>query len=117
MRLYGLPLLACFSIPFPSALAQSPLTPVNESGQIVVTIEKNNFSPAEIHVHAGQKIEILIKNFDPTAEEFDFASLKVEKVIAGHSEGIVHLRKLDPGIYPFIGEYHSETAKGTVIAE
>ena len=56
MRLYGMPLLACFSIPIPSALAQSPLTPVNESGQIVVTIERNNFSPAEIHVRVAASL-------------------------------------------------------------
>jgi hypothetical protein len=77
----------------------------------------NQFSPAEIHVPAGQKNQLLIKNLDPTAEEFDSTRLKVEKVIAGHSEGVVHLRSLDPGNYPFMGEYHSETAKGIVIAE
>jgi plastocyanin len=100
-----------------AASAQSALTPVNESGQIVLTIENHKFSPAEIHVKSGQKSQILIKNLDATAEEFDSTSLKIEKVIAGRSEGVVRLRGLDAGSYPFVGEYHPDTAKGVVIAE
>lgn len=98
-------------------MAQSALTSVNESGQVVLTIENHVFSPAEIHVRAGQKTQILVKNLDPTAEEFDSTSLKIEKVIAGKSEGVMRLRSLDPDSYPFTGEYHADTAKGVVIAE
>jgi hypothetical protein len=29
----------------------------------------------------------------------------------------VRLRALTPGKYPFMGEYHSETAQGVVIAQ
>ncbi len=97
--------------------AQAAQTPANESGQIVLRIENHVFSPAEIHVKAGQRTQILVINLDPTAEEFDSTSLKVEKVIAGKSEGVVRLRSLDPGSYPFIGEYHADTAKGVVVAE
>ena len=42
---------------------------------------------------------------------------RVEKVIAGKSQGIVHISPLKPGRYDFIGEYHDSTAKGQVIAE
>jgi hypothetical protein len=41
----------------------------------------------------------------------------VEKVVGGGDQGIVRLRPLAPGRYDFMGEYHSETAKGVVIAE
>jgi len=37
--------------------------------------------------------------------------------VAGKSEGVLRLRALDPGSYPFVGEYNSDTAKGVVIAE
>jgi hypothetical protein len=37
--------------------------------------------------------------------------------VAGHSSGNVRLRPLKPGRYPFMGEYHSSTAQGVVIAE
>jgi plastocyanin len=110
-------LIAAFAIAPVSAQTPPQPTPVNESGQIVVTLEKHVFAPAEIHVRAGQKTQILLKNLDATAEEFDSTSLKVEKVIAGRSEGVVRLRALDPGSYPFIGEYNADTDKGVVIAE
>jgi len=43
--------------------------------------------------------------------------MKVEKVIPGKSKGVVRIGPLTPGKYPFIGEYHESTAKGTVTAE
>jgi hypothetical protein len=68
-------------------------------------------------VKAGQPNVIALTNNDDTAEEFDSTALKVEKVVAGHSSGNVRLRPLSPGKYSFIGEYHSDTAQGVVIAE
>jgi hypothetical protein len=56
-------------------------------------------------------------NADPLSEEFDSAALKVEKVIAGRSQGIVRIAPLKAGTYEFVGEYHEETAKGRVVAE
>jgi len=41
----------------------------------------------------------------------------VEKVVAGNSSGNVRIRALDPGRYPFMGEYHSESAQGVVVAD
>jgi plastocyanin len=84
---------------------------------ISVTIKDHRFTPAEIHVPAGKPATLNIKNDDATAEEFDSSALKIEKVIGGGGEGSVRLRPLDPGRYPFMGEYHSDTAKGVVIAE
>ena len=84
---------------------------------IDVTIKDHKFSPAEIHVPARQAATLNIKNEDSLAEEFDSTALKVEKVIGGGQQGSVHLRPLDPGRYPFMGEYHSDTAQGVVIAE
>ena len=84
---------------------------------IDVTIKDHKFSPTEIHVPAHQAIALNIKNQDPMAEEFDSTALKIEKVIGGGHEGTVHLRPLEPGRYPFMGEYHPDTAQGVVIAE
>ena len=60
---------------------------------------------------------ITVVNDDATAEEFDSTALKVEKVVAGKSKGFVRIGPLQPGRYPFIGEYNEATAKGEVIAE
>ena len=43
--------------------------------------------------------------------------MKVEKVIPGKSKGVVRIGPLKPGRYPFFGEFHEATAKGTLIAE
>jgi hypothetical protein len=84
---------------------------------IDVTIKDHRFSPSEIHVPAGKPAVLNIKNEDATAEELDSSTLKIEKVIGGGQDGTVRLRPLDPGRYPFMGEYHSDTAQGIVIAE
>jgi len=82
-----------------------------------ITIRNHRFEPAELHVPAGKRITLTIINADPLSEEFDSSALKVEKVIAGNSQGVVHIAPLNPGHYRFIGEYHDDTAKGEVIAE
>jgi len=84
---------------------------------IDLTVKDHRFTPAEIHIKAGQPAVINMHNQDPTAEEFDSDALGVEKVIAGRRSGLVRLHPLSPGRYPFMGEYHSDTAQGVVIAE
>jgi cupredoxin-like protein len=86
-------------------------------GPIPVTLKDHHFTPAVIHVKAGEPAIIALANNDDQAEEFDSTSLKVEKVVAAHSSGNVRLRPLAPGKYPFMGEYHSQTAQGVVVAE
>jgi plastocyanin len=92
-------------------------TPSFADDAIPVTLQNHKFSPAEIHVKAGAPAMIALTNRDSQAEEFDSTALKVEKVVAGNSSGNVRLRALTPGKYPFMGEYHSETAQGVVIAQ
>jgi plastocyanin len=92
------------------AAAGDPLT-------IPVSIKDHRFEPSEINVPAGKPVVLTITNKDATAEEFDSSALKVEKVIAGGTYGTVRLRPLGPGTYPFMGEYHADTAKGVVISK
>jgi len=92
-------------------------TPVAADDAIPVTLQNHKFSPAEIRVKANTPAVIALTNKDATAEEFDSSALKVEKVVAGNSSGNVRLRALAPGKYPFMGEYHSTTAQGFVIAQ
>lgn len=98
-------LALCLAAP---AWAEEPLT---------VVLKNHRFEPSEIHVKANTRTQLLVKNQDETAEEFDSTDLRVEKVIAGGREGTVRLPALAPGRYNFIGEFHADTAKGVVIAE
>jgi plastocyanin len=88
-----------------------------EAHAATITIRDHRFDPAEFRVPAGRRIALTVINTDPLSEEFDSAALKVEKVIAGKAQGVVHISPLSPGTYDFIGEYHEDTAKGRIIAE
>jgi len=89
----------------------------DDAGTIAVTLKDHRFSPSEIHVPAGKPVTLVVTNADATAEEFDSTALKVEKVIAGGTYGTIRLRPLGPGRYPFMGEYHADTALGAVVSQ
>ncbi|HEY7248063.1 MAG TPA: cupredoxin domain-containing protein [Xanthobacteraceae bacterium] len=99
--------LGVFVAPSAGALAQD----------FNLVIRNHKFEPEEIRVPAGKRVSISVANEDATPEEFDSAALKVEKVIAGKSKGLVRIGPLSAGRYEFIGEFHADTAKGVVIAE
>lgn len=82
-----------------------------------LTIKDHRFNPAEVRVPAGKKVKLTIDNQDSTAEEFESHELNREKVIPGNSKGVVFIGPLNPGRYPFMGEFNSKTAQGVVIAE
>jgi hypothetical protein len=84
---------------------------------IAVTLKDHRFTPAEIHVPAGKRAVLIVRNEDTAAEEFDSTALKVEKVIVGGTYGTIRLRPLGSGRYPFMGEFHPETAQGVVVAD
>jgi plastocyanin len=100
-----------------SALVVSGGALVAADAPISVTIKDHKFSPEEIRVPAGKAAVLKITNADSTPEEFESKALKIEKVIAGGKDATVHLPALKAGRYPFVGEYHEDTAKGVVIAE
>ena len=101
----------------PTAATADGFTPVNADGQVEVVLKGHVFTPSKIVVPAGKAFQILLKNEDATADEFDSSSLKVEKVVGGGTQGIIRIRPLDPGDYPFMGEFNPATAEGVVTAK
>jgi Cupredoxin-like domain len=101
------------------AVLAAPLsTPrADEPPVIQLTLKDHRFVPAEVHVPSGKAVILRVTNEDDTADEFDSTALKVEKVIVAKGYGLVRLRPLSPGRYPFMGEFHPDTAQGVVIAE
>ena len=84
---------------------------------LLITIKDHQFSPQELKVPSGQKVQIKVRNEDPTPEEFESPSLKREKVVKGNSEITLNVGPLKPGRYDFVGEFHEASAKGALIAE
>ncbi|MFA7240551.1 MAG: cupredoxin domain-containing protein [Sulfuricellaceae bacterium] len=80
-------------------------------------IRNHVFEPSEIRVPAKQKIRLIVKNMDTTPEEFESHELNREKVIPAGATVKILIGPLAPGRYPFVGEFHESTARGTVIAE
>ena len=99
------------------ALALTPLFAYAADAEIAITIKDHQFIPSEVRVPAGKKIKLIIDNQDATAEEFESHELNREKIIAPRSKASVYIGPLNPGSYPFFGEFNAATARGVVIAE
>lgn len=89
----------------------------DQAREIPVKIKNHKFEPAEIVVPAAKPVTLKVHNLDTSAEEFESKVLGIEKVIAGGASATIRLKPLSKGRYPFVGEFHEDTAKGTIVAE
>jgi len=80
-------------------------------------IKDHRFQPAELIIPAGKKIKLSVENRDATPEEFESHPLNREKVIAGNGTATIYIGPLEPGRYPFFGEFNEATAQGVIIAK
>lgn len=85
--------------------------------ELQLSIRNHQFEPAELRVPAGKRIKLTVINRDPTPEEFESYELHREKVIPGNTSGTVYIGPLEPGRYPFFGDFHPKTTTGVIIAE
>lgn len=95
-----------------AANSAAAATPVVE-----IEIRDHLFYPQEVVIPANTKVKLLIKNLDPTPEEFESYELNREKVIAGNSKTVIFIGPLPAGEYPFFGEFYPKTAQGKVVVE
>ena len=105
------------SLVLAAVLALVPAGAMAQDNTAAIVLKDHKFAPAEIHVKANTPTTVTLTNDDDQAEEFDSTSLKIEKIVGGHSTGTMRWRPLRQGRYPFMGEFHSGTAQGVVIAE
>lgn len=101
--------LGCFLFAPVSAMAKPP--------EYVIVIKDHLFQPAEIKVPADTKVKLVIRNEDPTPEEFESYDFNREKIVSGNSQIIVFVGPLKPGRYEFFGEFNPGTAQGLLIVE
>ena len=99
------------------AITLAPLSGSLADTKAMVVIKDHLFQPAEIRVPAGERIMLTVENQDATPEEVESGDMKFEKIIPGSSRGIVRFGPLEPGTYPFFGEFNQATAQGKVIVE
>lgn len=82
-----------------------------------IEIKDHLFYPDVLVIPANTKVKLLIRNLDPTPEEFESYELNREKVITGNSQTVIFIGPLPPGEYPFFGEFYPKTAQGKVVVE
>ena len=85
--------------------------------EVQLAIRDHQFVPTEITVPAHTKVKLVVDNQDPTAEEFESYELNREKVVAAKSQITVYVGPLEPGRYPFFGDFHKDSANGVLIAK
>lgn len=82
-----------------------------------LTIKDHKFQPTEIEIPADKKIVLMVKNEDPTPEEFESIELRREKVVPGGEQITVYIGPLRPGRYEFFGDFNPATARGHIVAK
>ena len=103
-----LPLALIFAIATPAA-AQEP--------NYTLVVKDHKFQPTEIEIPADKKIALIVKNEDPTPEEFESIELRREKVVAGGEQITVYIGPLRPGRYEFFGDFNPTTARGHIVVK
>ncbi len=82
---------------------------------IQITVTDHSFQPSQIIGPANASIVLHVRNLDAAAMEFESVSLRVEKVVAANSEGVIRLRPLAPGRYEFFDDFHQQTRGALVV--
>jgi plastocyanin domain-containing protein len=105
--------LAAFAVA--SAVVPGPVRA--QEPAFTLTIKGHQFSPTEIEIPANVKVKLVVKNEDPTPEEFESTELHREKVIPGGQEGFVFIGPLSPGTFEFFGDFNPKTARGRIVVK
>jgi Cupredoxin-like domain len=95
-------------------LVAAPAAQAQQGATVSVTVKNHRFQPSQLTAPANVPITIRVRNQDSTRMEFESVSLRVERVIAGNSEGVIQIRPLAPGRYDFFDDFNQE-AEGVLV--
>jgi len=100
------------------AIAMLPVFPswAQQATEVQVSYSNGQFQPSELRAPADKPITFRVKNLDAKAMEFESKSLRVEKVVAAKSEGVINVRALKPGRYEFYDDFN-EKARGALVVQ
>jgi Cupredoxin-like domain len=100
------------------AVAMLPVSPsqAQQATEVQVSYSNGQFQPSELRAPADKPITVRVKNLDAKAMEFESKSLRVEKVVAAKSEGVINVRALKPGRYEFYDDFN-EKARGALVVQ
>ena len=98
------------------AMLQMPPLQAQQATVVQLTYSKGQFQPSDVHAPADRPITFRVRNLDAKAMEFESKSLRVEKVVAANSEGVINVRALKPGRYEFYDDFN-EKARGALTVQ
>jgi heme/copper-type cytochrome/quinol oxidase subunit 2 len=96
-------------------LSASP-SGAQQAAEVQVSYSNGQFQPGEVRAPADTPITFRVKNLDGKAMEFESKSLRVEKVVAANSEGVINVRALKPGRYEFYDDFNAK-ARGALTVQ
>jgi heme/copper-type cytochrome/quinol oxidase subunit 2 len=107
-----------FSFAAGFAVAMLSISPslAQQAAEVQVSYSNGQFQPSELRAPADKPITFRVKNLDGKAMEFESKSLRVEKVVAANSEGVINVRALKPGRYEFYDDFN-EKARGALTVQ
>ncbi len=99
------------------AIAILPVSPsqAQQATEVQVSYSNGQFQPSELRAPADKPIAVRVKNLDAKAMEFESKSLRVEKVVAANSEGVINVRALKPGRYEFYDDFNEKARVALVV--
>lgn len=106
-----------FALPLMLLVAATPAVQAADDVVVRLTIKDHRFTPDRLEIPAKTRVVLVVRNEDKEAEEFECEPLRREKIVFPGTEARVVLGRVDPGEYPFYGEYHADTAKGVLVAK
>ena len=95
------------------AMFQTSASQAQQATEIQLTYSKGQFQPSQVNAPADKPIIFRVKNLDAKAMEFESTSLRVEKVVAANSQGVINVRALKPGRYEFYDDFNDK-ARGAL---
>ena len=83
---------------------------------IQIEIRGQAFTPAQISIPAGVKVQLIIRNSDDLPAEFESYDLSREIVVPAHGQVKIYIGPLDAGRYRFFNDFHQESQGWVVVA-
>lgn len=99
-----------------AAMLAVPQARAQQATEIQLTYSGGRFQPSQVRAPADKPVVFRVKNLDAKAMEFESASLRVEKVVAAKSEGVINVRALKPGRYEFFDDFNQQ-ARGALTVQ
>ena len=100
------------------ALVLSLATPAgagSPDASAYLTLKNHRFTPATLIVPKATRVRVNLVNQDAATEEFDSHDLRVEQLVTPHGRASFVIGPLNPGTYTYVGEFHSDTARGQIV--